>query len=1077
MNVTQKLLLFLGILFFQSSYAQKSKISGTITSKDNGEVLPAVSVIVKGSGIGTSSDYDGNYVIEASKGDVLEFSFIGMRTITVVVEDSNTIDVIMDSDAQVLEDVVVTALGIKRDKKSLGYSVQKVSGDNMNVVKSGNITNSLSGKVSGVRINKTNNMGGSSNVVIRGNSSLSGSNQALFVVDGVPVSNYFRNESNSDVPIDFGNIASDINPEDIESVEVLKGAAASVLYGSQAANGVIMITTKKGGTIGKKTMDITVNSSTSFGLLDRSTFPKYQKGYGAGYYGEKDWSNFFGEKNSGVATGQDASFGPAYSEDKKVYHWWSLYKSLGEEKYKKKGAWKYAENGPETYFETPITLSNSLSISGSDKGMTYRLSYTNHDEKGSEPNSSLKKDNFTVNTSYKFTDDLSSTLSVSNIRQSSIGRSRMGYNSNTMAMFRQWWATNVDLKEQKEAYEKTKKNISWNTNLDKNGNPQPAYWNNMYFERYENYTTDYRNRWLGNMSLDYKILDYDKLKVSALLRGALDTYSMDMDLRIAKGSNAMDLGDSGIEIDSGYFRGSRTSRILNYDAILNISFPITEDIGFVGLFGGNIKRDFVSYISSNTKGGLAVSGYYFLGNSLRDTAPPREDEEQVGLNSVYSNASFDYKKYLYMDLAFRVDQSSTLPKASNVYFYPSVSTSFIFTELFDIPTISFGKLRFNFAQVGAPAPYDVLIDRYKPLDNNGGIVSTLSSRKMNPDLKSEKTTSYELGLNLKFLENKLGLDIAAYHNLSKDQITYLPVSLSTGYADKVINGGEILNKGLEVSLNTYNVNMGSVSWSSSINWSLNRSLVVSLADGVDKITLGSYQSNVTVRATPGEPYGLIYGSDYVYDKNGQKIVHSEGPNKGKYKVTKTVNEVIGDQNPDWLLGWSNTFSYKGVSLSFLFDYQQGGDIYSLDMWYGMGTGLYEETDFLNDKGNPVRNKIADGGGYINPGVNEDGAKNETRLEVVDGTFGYGALPHKAFVYDASYIKLREVSLSYKLPVDNIKFLKGVTLGIVGSNLWILHKNLPHADPESALGAGNVQGISIGSLPVFRELAFNVKINF
>ncbi|BAV94341.1 SusC/RagA family TonB-linked outer membrane protein [Ichthyobacterium seriolicida] len=1080
MNSINKLLpIVIGIIFFQISHAQEMKISGTITSDDNGETLSAVSIKIKGKNFGTSSDFDGEYSIDANRGDVLEFSFIGMKTKYVKVEGSNRIDVIMNSDTQLLDDVVVTALGIKKEKKSLGYSVQKVSGDDVNVVKSGNITNSLSGKIAGVKINRTNNMGGSTNVIIRGNSSLSGDNQALFVVDGVPISNYSKNANTTKhTAIDYGNIASDINPEDIKSVEVLKGAAASVLYGSQAANGVIMITTKKGGDIGTKSANVIFKSSTSFGFLDQSTFPEYQKEYGGGSNGEDSWVDFpIGlntvEKNAGVPFNTQASFGPKYSDKKKVYNWWAAYSESGKDKYRKKGVWKYAENDPLTYFETPVTLSNTISVSGSNESASYRLSYTNHNEKGSEPNGSINKDNFSLSSSYKFSNKLSSNVSVSNILQKAIGRSRMGRDDNNMTMFRQLWATNVDLKQQREAYEKNKKNISWNFIL--NGDkPHPSYWNNIYFERYENYPTDYRNRWLGNASLDYKFIDLKGLKVSGLVRASIDTYYMYYDMRIQKGSRSMQLAVINDLVTSGYYRADSHFKLFNHDAILNIDADINPDLSFVGLIGTTVKREHTSFTRAHTNGGLGIAGHYFLRNSMKSILPPKEYDTILGTNSLYSSASLDYKKYAYVDLSVRADQSSTLPQGSNLYVYPSMSTSVILTELIDIPHVSFGKLRVNVAQVGASAEFDKIVDTYMFEAENGGAVSGVHHTKKNPELKPESTTSYEVGLDLKLLDNKIGLDMAFYYNLTKDQISNVTTTSSTGYTSKMVNGGKLSNKGLEIALSSKDISLGLVSWNSSVNWSMNRSEVLSLAKGVKKEKLHKRKigTNVSIHSTKGSPYGLIYGTDFEYHKSGAKIVDKT---TGKYKVSESSSKVIGNQNPDWLLGFSNSFSYEGFVFSFLIDCQKGGDIFSVDMLYGLGNGLYKETSFTNENGKNIRDKVADGGGILNPGVYEDGTKNTTRMEVTQGSLG-GSLPDKAFVYDASYIKLREMSISYDLPLGT-EYFKKITLGLVGSNLWILYKNLPYADPEASMGAGNAQGFSVGSLPTFRELAVNIKLNF
>ncbi|GFS19291.1 TonB-linked outer membrane protein, SusC/RagA family [Elysia marginata] len=997
----------------------------------------------------------------------------------VVGERVSIIDVIMQDDLETLGEVVVTALGIKREKKALGYAVQQVGGDELNSVKSGNVVNQLSGKVAGVNIKRNTGIGSSTNVVIRGSSSL-GSNQALFVVDGVPI----VNRKSGIGGFDFGSTIQDINPEDIASIEVLKGAAASVLYGSQAANGVIMITTKKGELAerqGRK-FKLSLNSSATVGFLDKSTFPKYQKKYGAGYGPEYEGNGKYwnlgdidgdGNNDEYVVTSEDASYGAPF-DGHNTYHWWSLYKDL--DTYKKKGAWKYADNDPLAYFETPVTLSNSVILSGSGDMGTYRLSYTNYNESGASPNSTLEKNSVSFGSTFDFSDKLSATTSFRYNYQDLIGLNAIGYTDNDMTMFRQWFQTNVDLKQQKEAFEKTGKNLSWNpknAEKAKNGVP-PIYWDNLYFARYRNYSSMGRGRYLGNVALNYSIFKSNKTNVNALLRFATDTYSELQEKRLEKGSTkrgGFGPGHSG----SGYVRGDIRSRVLNYDAIVNFDFVLAPKIGLTGLVGGTIRRQYLDRINTSTNGGLKFAGVFAFSNSVNPLSPSDESRVRTGRNSIYGNVSFDYDDFLFLELALRGDKSSTLPEKNATYVYPSVSTSFVFSDLLPHnPILTFGKLRINYAEVGGSAPFAYLKDIYSPFVGVGGGSLALSRTKREPNLKPERQTSLEAGLDLKLFDNKLGLDIGAYQTKTKDQIIATDVSTTSGFSKKVVNAGEIRNRGVELTLSANNIDIGPVKWSSSINWTLNRNKVLSLAKGLDTYQLGSFQGGVSVNARRGEPFGVIYGTDFVY-LDGKKVVD---PSTGKYKKTSNSDNVIGDQNPNWLAGFKNSFAYKKLNLDFLIDGRYGGDIFSLDMYYGLATGLYEETTFTNDLGKPVRNSLEDGGGFVNPGVNPNGRENIARLQAESfGSFGYKSLPHKAFVYDASYIKLREVSLGYDIPVKRFVGLSAAKLSIVGSNLIILYKNLPHADPEATSGAGNVQSYSVGTMPLFRQISLNLSLTF
>ena len=501
-------------LVVQITFAQDKTISGTVS--DSSGTLPGVSVLVKGSAQGTQTDFDGKYSITTTEGSVLQFSYIGYKTVEKTVGSSRFIDITMEEDASVLDEIVVTALGISKEKKSLGYSTQKIDGEEVSKVKDANFINSLSGKVSGVEIKTSGTMGGSTNVVIRGNSSLTGNNQALFVVDGVPMNNSNTNSGNQQTGrggYDYGNAASDINPDDIASINVLKGGAASVLYGSSAANGVIIITTKKGASK-EDQLGITINSSFSLGSIDKTTYTEYQDGYGAGYgayYGSTGYFEDVDMNGDGVLdlvtpSTEDASYGAPFDPALMVYQWNSFYPQLTDT-YLKATPWQAAKNNPLSFFEIAETAINSISFEGSTDKSTYRFAYTNFDQKGILPNSSIKKDIVDFGGSY----DLSNRLSINTkMTYSSVrgkGRYGTGYDSkNPNQSFKQWYQTNVDIQEQKDAYFLTRENITWNTNSSTD--LTPIYFDNPYWTRYENYQNDERNRINGHVTMTYKVSDW-----------------------------------------------------------------------------------------------------------------------------------------------------------------------------------------------------------------------------------------------------------------------------------------------------------------------------------------------------------------------------------------------------------------------------------------------------------------------------------------------------------------------------------------------------------------------------------------
>ncbi|MFH0895284.1 MAG: SusC/RagA family TonB-linked outer membrane protein [Bacteroidota bacterium] len=1122
----KKVLLILGILFLCNFVMAQKTVTGKVTSKDDGSSLPGVTVLVKGTTKGASTDLDGKYSLKVpANGTTLVFSFVGMKTQEVEIGSQTTINVVMEMSATEIEGAVVTALGITREKKSLGYATQDIKGDQVNTVKSDNFVNALSGKVSGVQVKKTTNMGGSTNVLLRGSKSLTGNNQVLFVIDGVPVNNDVTNSSSQKeggLGYDYGNAASDINPDDIESINVLKGSAATALYGSRASGGVIMITTKKGAgaknPAKKKGVGVTLNSGVTVGFIDKSTFPKYQNQYGAGYgkfyeditipYDPDDpstwgyWNmrdmNGIDENGDGnfdddicTLTSEDASFGAAYDPNLLVYQWDAL--DPESPNYRKATPWVVAKNGPITFFEHPVTFTNSVSLDNAfDKGM-YRFSYTNFNQKGLMPNSELKKDNVLLNGSWNVNSKLTATGTANYTRVKGLGRNSTGYSDNIMGSFRQWMQTNVDIQQQQDLYELTDRNITWNyadpTDLN------PIYWDNYYWTRYKNYQNDGRNRFIGNMALNYKVNEW----LDVFGRISADSYNEIQEERRAVGSIATPFGvgngaDGSLnqnDQQSGYLRRDISFSEYNYDLMLNFTKQLTKDISLKGILGNNTRRSNYNRMISSTSGGLNVSGLYSLQNSVGPLPFPKELASRVGVNGTYLSASFGYKDFLYLDATARRDHSSTLPEGNNIYYYPSVATSFIFTNV--IPKkdwLSFGKARVNFAKVGNSADFDQLIDNYNIISPfNGAAVTSVAGTKKNPDLKPEKTSSIEAGLEMYFFQRRIGFDFAFYKTNTTDQILPLALSPSTGYTYKIINAGEIENKGVELMLNFVPVKKKDFKYECSINWAKNKNTVVSLMEGLQNLQLGSYQGGVTINAMVGKPYGVIYGTDYIY-LNGEKVVD---PETGNYMKTATSDNEIGNVNPVWNGGFMNTFTYKSWQFSFLIDVQKGGDIFSLDMYYGLSSGLYEETAGTNDLGNPLRDPIvyniagdptsgyaSTSGGYINPGVNPDGSVNETRANANDYSgFGYAAFPDKAFVYDASYIKLREVSISYVLPSKMFEkcFLTGATFSLVGSNVWIIFKNLPYADPESGLGAGNLQGYSTGSLPSTRDFGFNLKLNF
>jgi TonB-linked SusC/RagA family outer membrane protein len=1030
-----------------------------------GLTIPGANIHVKGSSITVQTDIDGSFIIKVpTKTSILVVSFIGMETKEVSI-GSGFLTVVLKEEGQSLNEVVVTAFGIKRKKNILPYAAQQISGDDVNKTRLGNVASGLSGKISGLQITQGNSVGGSVNVVVRGNKSLSGNNQALFVVDGVPVDNSNTNSASQKSGAggyDYGNAAADINPDDILSINVLKGAAASALYGSRAANGVIMITTKKP----KAGLGISINSGFTVGNIDKSTFVKYQQEYGAGRSIPQDKDGFLyfdvnadGVKDLVVPTFAPRSWGPRYDPNLMVYDWESF--DPASPNYQKPKPWIAPKNGPESFYQTAISTNHSVMIDGlvADKG-SFKMGYTRNDERGVLPNSSVLKNIVNLSASYNITSKLVASGLMNYSQVDGKGRYGTGYDSgrNVNSNFRHFNQTNVDVLEQKEAYFRNRKNITWNwADPTKLTNLTPGFSDNPYWVVYENYQNDTRNRVIGNASLSYKATDW----LDLLGRVSIDTYNENQMERRAVGS-------AGV---SSYSRFDRSFNEMNYDLLATVNKKINENFGLNALAGINIRRNTINSIFSQTSGGLVIPNLYAISNSKGTVPAAIESYQPKAVDGVFGGLTINYNEFLLLDATLRRDKSSTLPENANAYNYYAVSGSYVFSHhLKKLEWISSGKVRLNYATVGNDAAWGSIKDVYdKPNPFDSTLLFSLPNTKNNSELKPEKTISKEIGLEMSFFNNRLGFDASYYHTNTVDQIIPVAVSTAIGYSSKYLNAGDIENKGLEVSLYATIIKSSDFSWNTNINFTRNRNKVISLYNDSKNLQLGTFQGGVSLNASIGKPYGELQSITYEM-LNGERLIKANG----LYQFTTTSSNVIGNVNPDWIGGLSNSFRYKNLTLSFLVDVKKGGQLFSLDMYYGTTSGILPETVGLNDLGNPKRDPVANGGGVILAGVTADGKPNTNRVTIVSGTSAYQA--QSDFVYDASFVKLRELALSYLLPKKLIsKSISEIEFSLIGRNLWLIHKNVPYADPEENLSSGNIQGYQSGSYPTVRSIGLNVKI--
>jgi TonB-linked SusC/RagA family outer membrane protein len=1051
------LLLFITL---QQANAQAVKISGVVTAKADGQPLPGVTIGIKGKTTGTQTDVQGKFTIDAAPNEVLRVSYIGFTTQEVAVtSNAGPLQIILQEAPNSLNEVVVTALNISKDKKSLGYAVQGLKSKDIAEAKESNLINALSGKIAGVQVTGSQGDMGSSRIVIRGETSVSGNNQPLFVVDGVIVDNsQFQGANGSR---DFQNAISDLNSEDIESISVLKGPNAAALYGYRAAGGVILIKTKTGK--GAKGLGITINSNTSFATL--KVFPDYQNEFGQGSNGKFSYVNGAG---AGINDGVDESWGPAL--DGRLI---PQFFSNGQP-----APFVAHPNNVRDFFKTGVTLNNGVALAGNGDKFDYRLSYNNLHQTGVVPNSSQGKNSFLLNTTFRPTPKLTITTIANYIKDDAdnlpgaYGRRA----TSTMLQFT-WFGRQVDINQLRNYRDANGNTFNWNN----------SYYSNPYFIAYENTVGQHKNRIIGSVELNYKIID----GLSANFRTGTDYYNDRRKIKVAYGTNGTPFGS--YEEDAYTVNETNTEARLQYTKKLNRDFSLD-------VFGGGNISTILNEQNDQVAPKLAVAGLYTLSNS-RDPLVSSNYYGKLKTYSYFASAQIGFRNYAFLNLTGRNDWSSTLPAANLSYFYPSVNGSLVLSEALDLKggLLSYLKLRGGWSKVGkATTPYQ-LINTYNftaPFGANPQ--QSAASINLNPDLKPETTTSGEAGFEAGFLNDRVRLDVSVYNTNSVNQILNVDVSQTTGYSQKLINGGRINNKGLEVQLGLTPVKSKDFTWDVTVNYSRNKSKVISL-DNEGKLQSYILGTNRTVQvlAAVGQPYGTLFGNAYTRDAAGNIVIGANGT-----PVINPAKQYLGKYTPDWLGSINNSFTYKGINLSFLVDARIGGSIYSNTNRTGTYTGVLASTLPGRGAANgglsyyypgnvtsgtavqigagtsaPAGETVYDDG-VIFKGVKADGTPNTTILPAQSYYKGFTNVD-EAFVYSASYVKLREVKLGYTFPSRWVKGigLQSATLSLVGRNLWIIHKNVPNIDPETAFNTGNAQGLEDLTLPTVRNIGFNVNLKF
>lgn len=1062
----------------EESVEVQIQVSGTVTDTD-GVPLPGVNILVQGTENGTQTDFDGNYAINANEGDVLFFSYLGMQNRMITVASDTTINVVLEEDAAALDEVVVTALGISRDKKGLGYAVQELQGDDLNEARESNFVNSLSGKVAGVNISTSGTVGSSSRVIIRGESSLNfGGNEPLYVVDGVPIGNAGTNNSTS---ADYGNSAGEINPADVESLTVLKGPAAAALYGSRAANGAIVITTKSGK--GTKGLGVSFTSGTTIENVLR--LPKFQNEFGQGRNGNYEGSNFGASSSiypDGIRDGYDESWGPRLNAGTLERQFQSP--TLGgmrggDVANPGRGEviptpWIAYPDNIRDFFNTGYSYFNSVALMGSNENGNFRLSYTNLDQTGVVPNNDLQRNTIAFKSSYNFSDRLRANAAISYINNKSSNRPETGYGRRSIMYFMNWSVRNMDINSLRnywqEGFEGTRQ---FQYNYGENHN-------NPFFYQFENTKGQDKHRVFGNVNLNY---DFDD-NLSLMLRAGTDLYNDFRPMRWALSTVGLEKGRYQ-EINQ-YFQES------NYDFLLRYDNKIGDKFNYIASVGGNHMRRDERYRFAQAPE-LLIPGIYSIANSSTNVVVQSTTSEKV-INSVYAFAQMDYDNTLFMDITARNDWSSTLPADNNSYFYPSVSLSALMDRVIPMPEwVTLAKIRLGAAQVGSDTgPYN--------LNSTFGFESvwdTYSSLASGNDLKNnrlrpESITTYEIGTDIRLFENRVGLDFTYYDTRSKDQIINVPLAASTSYGSRIINAGEIQNKGFEIMLDASPIQSENFGWDVTLNYSQNEGKVIELAEGITSITQSAPGEDASIQARIGERMGAIWGPGYQRVEggpmDGEIIIFSNGRPK------PTDEDIyLGNFNPDWMGSMNNAFRYKNWSISALVDVHWGGKFISRFYNKGVGAGQLIETA-VGRSARPVGQEYDDpyyivgaaeqpDGSYVPNSTSTDGTFSQG-VNGIDSRYFHKSIDHisEAQLFDATYAKLREVKLGCKIPSKWFNgVVKDINVSLVGRNLflWTPDSN-QHFDPEVATatsGGGLIPGFENMSLPSTKSFGVNLNVTF
>ncbi|MCL5128969.1 SusC/RagA family TonB-linked outer membrane protein [Algibacter sp. L4_22] len=1060
------ILLCITFAIFGITHAQTT-ITGRVTDTESNAPLPFVNI--SSNKTGTISDENGNYTIEViSQSSVIQFSFLGYKTETITVGNKTVINVSLSEDAAALNEIVITALGIKRDSKALGYSVQAIKSESLTKVKTVNFLDNLQGKLAGVTVTQgATGVGSTSKITIRGEASFS-NNNPLFIVDGTPINNEtvfnFTNQAAAGFQeIDFGNGAMEVNPDDIESVTVLKGANAAALYGTRAANGVIVIKTKDGN----KQKGFRVSLNTSITVDSAFKLPEFQNEYGQGQSGQFEYVDGLG---GGTSDNITYSWGPKLDTGILVPQFDSPVQLTNGNFIRGGDTSLYNDlpitatpftsnpNNLKDFYKTGLTTSNNIAISNGFETGSYRLSFTDLRSESIIPGVNLDRQTVATKLNFNPSERTEINTSISYVNSSSDNRPANGYGSeNANYSLVAWGPRSLDINNLKNYWQPGLEGVQqYSFNY--------TFFDNPYFILSENRNGFERDRIFGNIAIKQELANH----LSVTLRTGMD-YSSETRQFIRNFSSNRFQNGAYTEHDVKY-REINTDFLINYNNTFgNLSFDISV--------GGNRLNQAASTKQSQTVN-LAQPGIF----SLNNAASPIEVfqfESEKRINSLYSVAKLGYKNYLFLDITGRNDWSSALATPFSVdgtsFFYPSVSTSFVLSNVAKLPRfVSFAKLRTSLAQVGNDtSPYQTSGTFVSQTTFNGDATFSNQDFIPNANLKPEQTTSFEIGADLRFFKDRLNFDFTYYNADTKDQIISLPIATSSGYNQQVVNGGTVNTQGVEIVLGITPIKTKNFNWNSTFNFATNRSTVKDLPQNDGRLTLAfsriydSADQTVWFQVEEGGRLGDFYGTGYSKNGNGEFIIDDNG----RFIADNTLKK-LGNSNPDFTLGWNNNFTLKNWNLNFLFDWRQGGEIVSRTRALGNVGGQLAETAYRPDAG------------IIAQGVNQNTGLANTTAVTAESYYRqfYDRNHEENNVYDASFLKLRQFALGYNFKL-NEGFLgltnqAELTISFTGNNLFAITEN-PHFDPEQIAVQGNgfVSGVEDLSYATTRSFGFKVGIDF